>query len=50
MKKAKYTEFVERYFDCPKCNKLISDNENVESIDSGDVIECPECNEKIEIK
>lgn len=46
IKKAVYTEHVERYFDCPYCGMLISDNgtaSNVDTIVAGLPVICPHC-------
>lgn len=52
MKSVRYTEQVERYFDCPYCDELISDNGtagNVDTILSGDVVVCPKCGKEIRV-
>lgn len=48
-KHANYSEFIERFLDCPYCGKLISDYENLdkEEISAGEKIKCPECGKMI---
>ena len=49
MKKVNYSEFVERYFDCPYCSTCISDYENVCNgvIMEDKILICPECKKEI---
>jgi len=50
MTKVNYTEKIERYFDCPKCGILISDdntNGQSEEIYSGKKIICENCKKVI---
>lgn len=49
MKKVNYSEFVERYFDCPYCCALISDKENVctDDIVEDNELTCPNCKKKM---
>ena len=52
IKNASYGEFVERYFDCPYCGVMISDFSNLNETDSivtGNIIKCPDCNKSIRI-
>ena len=51
-KHAQYSEFVERYLDCPYCGVLISDYENItegDTIEADQAIKCPRCGKSIVI-
>ena len=59
--RARYSVFEERYFDCPKCEALLSDRgagENYDviegdddsSFDEGEVIKCGNCGAMIKIE
>ena len=48
MRKVKYTTKEERYFDCPHCGTLITDDGG-EGIEAGLDVECENCHKKIHI-
>jgi len=55
IRNVRYTVHEERYFDCPYCGGLVSDNgtaSNVESdkINYGNVLKCPHCNKSVRIE
>lgn len=50
MKNAEYCELIESYCHCPHCATLISNEENYEEeIQTGSVINCPECGKKFKV-
>ncbi len=48
MMTATISEFVERYFDCPYCQSLISDQTHNFDGQTGHFI-CPECNRTVKL-
>jgi DNA-directed RNA polymerase subunit RPC12/RpoP len=43
MKKAPYSIYSYKYVNCPYCETLISEDDNIAQIEDGWEIECPKC-------
>ena len=44
-----FSEYIERYFDCPYCGFLICDDSDSPAIFEGSTIKCPSCDKVIRI-
>jgi DNA-directed RNA polymerase subunit RPC12/RpoP len=49
MKTIDYSEHIERYIDCPYCQRFISDQQHAVVFFIDTIITCPHCNKEIKI-